>query len=156
MLAVALRLRLEREQVGAGVRLAVPLPERRLAARDGRQQLATQALGAVLDDGVGGLPGAGQRPERRAGQRQLLEQHELEEHGARLAAERLGPAHGEPAALAESAHERVRVGAGAVARIDAVQRKALGRLLGEEPPDLVGERRFLGAAPEIHASGGAA
>src|SRR5205823_3128452 len=90
MVAVAARLGLERKQIRPRVGLAVTLPERRLAARDGGQHLAAQALGAVVDDRVGRLPRAGERSERRAGERQLLEEHELEEHRLGAAAERLG------------------------------------------------------------------
>src|SRR2546427_8627123 len=80
VVTIAPRLGLQREEVGAGAGLTVPLPERRLAAGDRRQHLAAQALAAVFDDRVRGLPAAGERPERRASPRQLFEQDELEEH----------------------------------------------------------------------------
>ena len=106
MIAVTPGLGLQREQIGAGVGLAVALPERRLAARDGRQHVAAQPLAAVLDDRVRRLPRAGERPEGRAGERQLLEQHQLEEHRLGLAAVRFRPAQADPAALGQRPHER--------------------------------------------------
>src|SRR5499426_694241 len=105
VIAVAPRFGLERQQIGAGVGLAVALPERRLAARDRRQHLAPQALGSELEDRVGGLPHTGERPERGAGERQLLHEHELHEHRLLAPAEALGPAHAEPALRAERLHE---------------------------------------------------
>ena len=58
---VALGAGLEPEQVGPGVGLAEPLPERGLAAGDQRQQLAAQALRAVarIDSAVWSQPARG-------------------------------------------------------------------------------------------------
>ena len=154
LVAVAPRLRLQAEQVGAGAGLAVALPERAVAARHRRQYLAPQALAAVGDDGVRGLPAAGERPERRAGQGQLFQQHELEEQRALLAAEGLGPAHAEPAPRAEGAHERARVRAGAVARVHALERKTLERLRAEKAPHLFREGALVGGEGEVHRESG--
>ena len=151
LVAVAPRVRLEREQIGARVGLAVALPERRLAARDPGQELAAQGLRAVADDGVGDLERAAQRSERRARRRQLLEQDEQVDDGPLLAAQRARPVQGEPAPLAERTHEGVRVRAGAVAGVGAVLGEALGRVLLEERTHLGGKRALLGAPSEIHA-----
>src|SRR5262249_53205646 len=140
----------EREEIGARIRLAVALPERRFAARDGRQDLATQSLGAVLDDRVRGLPRARERAERRAGERQLFEQHELEEHWLRPAAERRGPAHADPSALAQRLHERTRVRPGAVSRIHAIERKRVEGTFYQERAHVVGEDMLGGAESEVH------
>ena len=67
MVAVAPGLGLERQEIRARVRLAVALPEGRLATGDLWQHLAAQPLGAEADDRVRGLPHAGERPEGRAG-----------------------------------------------------------------------------------------
>src|SRR5262249_21712924 len=87
---------------------------------------------------------------RRAGQRQLVEQHELEEHRALLAAVYLRPRHGQPPALGQRAQERARVRARAVARVHPIDGEALGRVLGEEASDLGREGLLLGGEREVH------
>jgi len=132
VVTVAARLGLERQEIRARIGLAVALPERRLAARDRRQHLAAQALGAELDDRVGRLPAAGERPEGRARERELFHQDELHEHRLFAAAVRLRPAHAEPALRAERSQERSRVRPRAVAGVHAVDREGLGRVRAQE------------------------
>ena len=141
---------LQPEEVGAGAGLAVALPERRFAPGDRRQHLAAQALAAVLDDRVRRLPAASERPERRASQRQLFEQDELEEHRPLLPAVRLRPRHAQPALLGQCAEEGARVGARAVARVHPVDGEAVGWMRGEEAPDLGGEGLLVGGVREVH------
>jgi hypothetical protein len=150
VVAVPARGGLEREQIGAGVGLAEALPEGDLAPRDARQQLAAQGLGAVADDGVGNLIAAGERAEGRAARGQLLEEDELVDHRALLAAVRARPAHGQPPARAERPHEGARVRAGAIARVHAVVGETLGRMRAEECAQLLGECPLLGAPAEVH------
>ena len=150
MVAVAPGLGLERQEIRARVRLAVALPERRLAAGDRRQHLTPQALGAVLDDRVGGLPAAGERPEGRTGERQLFHQNELHEHRLLSAAVRRRPAHAEPALRAERLQKSSRVRPRAVSRVHAVDRECLEWVRAEESADLLDERLFCLAEVEVH------
>src|SRR5262249_11131942 len=59
LVSVAPGLGRQSEQVRTGARFAEALPERRLAARDARQQLPAKSLGAIADDRVGGLIASG-------------------------------------------------------------------------------------------------
>ena len=119
-----------------------------------RIDLTPQPLAAVGDDGVSSLPASGQRTERRAGQRQLFQEHELEEQRTLLTAVRLGPAHAEPALFAERAHEGTRVRAGAVARVHALEGKVLQRVCAQEAPHLFGEGALVVREGEIHREPG--
>ena len=70
MIAVAACLGLQREQIEpAGCCSPARTSPRRARSRAGPR---AAGAGPELDDGVGRLPDAGERPERRAGERQLF------------------------------------------------------------------------------------
>ena len=153
LVAVPRGFGLEGQEIRAGLGLAEPLPERRVAARDARQHLAPQVLRPVADDPLRGLVAAGEGTEGRRRRGQLLEEEQLVRERALLAAEGAGPRQGQPALVGQGAQERSRVRARAVARVHAIDRECLGRVRAQKTAYFFGECPLGRTELEVHESG---
>ena len=113
LVAVEIRARGERGEVGAGARLAVADAEVDLAGEDLRQEERLLLLAAVARDRRADRVG-GEHRHRRAAAHRFVEEDELLDLGAALPAVLRGPSDPEPAVGAHLTHDL------AVVRTDAV------------------------------------
>jgi hypothetical protein len=153
LVAVARGFGLERQEIRARLRLAEPLPERRVAARDARQHLAPQVLRAIADDPLRRLVAAGERAEGRRRRGQLLEEQQLVRQRPLLTAEGARPRQGQPALVGQRPQEWARVGARPVTRVHAVDRECLGRVRAQKTAYLFGECPLGRTELEVHEGG---
>src|SRR3989454_807867 len=151
--AVAHGARAERGQIGAGGRLGVTDREVALAAQDGGQEARLLRPRPVLHDGRGdGVDG--ERREHDPGARRLVEEDELLDRRAALAAVLARPADAEPAVGAEPP-DRLQV-----ERPATLGPGQLGLVLGrhqarEVRAQLLAQRLLLGGAVEADVASGA-